>query len=325
MSPSKFLGIPENYSLHGADVDHMLDVVHWFMAALFVGWTLFFLFCLWRFRQSKNPKASYEGVRSHLSSHLEIGVIIIEAVLLLGFAFPLWAQRTDHWDLVQKRDPVRVRVVGWQFGWTYHYPGADGKFGRIDPALISSTNDLGIDYSDPNALDDFTSPVLRLPLKRPAVLNISSKDVIHNYAIKPMRIQQDAIPGKEIPMWFEPVRTLETFVVCGQLCGEGHGNMVGTMEVVPAADFDAWATTQTETALEANRKVAADSAPATPSEEVAPAPVPQPDPQPAAEGEPASGASNPNGAPEPGVASPGGEPEEGGDKPVAEPEPAEQQ
>lgn len=278
MSPSKLLGIPENYAFHGPDVDHIIDVVHWFMIALFVGWTIFFLYCLIRFRKSRNPKASYEGVRSHLSSHLEIGVIIIEAVLLLGFAFPLWAARTDHWKWVEEQEHVRVRVVGWQFGWTYHYPGADGKFGRVDAALISGTNDLGIDYTDPNALDDFVSPVLKLPLNMPAVLNIGSKDVIHNYSIIPMRIQQDAIPGKEIPMWFTPIAPLETSVVCGQLCGEGHGNMIGTMEVIPTADFQAWAKTQTESALEANKKAQAALAPATPAEQAAPAPVPQPAP-----------------------------------------------
>jgi cytochrome c oxidase subunit II len=274
MSPSKFLGIPESYSYHGSSVDHIIDVVHWFMIALFVGWTLFFLFCLWRFRQSKHPKASYEGVRIHLSTHVEIGVIIIEAVLLLGFAFPLWADRTDSWEQVQRLKPVRVRVVGWQFGWTYHYPGSDGKFGRTDGALISGTNDLGIDYSDPNALDDFTSPMLKLPVDRPAVLNVGSKDVIHNYSIIPMRIQQDAIPGKEIPMWFTPIKTLETFVVCGQLCGEGHGNMVGTMEVIGKKEFDEWETAQTKTALEANQKAAAAKSSASPAEKVAPAPVP---------------------------------------------------
>ncbi|MGI9267698.1 MAG: cytochrome c oxidase subunit II, partial [Akkermansiaceae bacterium] len=87
---SKWLGIPENYSDHGGNVDHLIDIVHWFMFALFIGWTLFFLFCLWKFRASKNAKASYHGVTSHVTSHLEIGVVIIEAVLLLGFAFPLW-------------------------------------------------------------------------------------------------------------------------------------------------------------------------------------------------------------------------------------------
>jgi cytochrome c oxidase subunit 2 len=254
MSPSKFLGIPENFSAHGSQVDHLLDVVHWFMIALFVGWTLFFLFCIVRFWHRNHPKASYHGVRSHLSSHIEVGVIIIEAVLLLGFAFPLWADRVDSWKEVQRLNPERVRVVGWQFGWTYHYAGKDGKFGRVDPALISGTNDLGIDFDDPNAWDDFTSPILKLPEKHPSVLNIGSKDVIHNYAIVPMRIQQDAIPGREIAMWFTPTRKIETYVVCGQLCGEGHGNMVGTMEVVGGDEYRSWFDGQSDSALQANSK-----------------------------------------------------------------------
>jgi len=249
MSLTELMGIPRAYSQHGGQVDHLLEVVHWFMLALFVGWSIFFFLCLFKFRASKNPKASYEGVRSHLSTHLEIGVIIVEAVLLLGFAFPLWANRVDDWKTVQELNPERVRVVGWQFGWTYHYPGADGKFGRVDPSLISGTNDLGIDYSDPNALDDFTTSILKLPVNRPAVLNVGSKDVIHNYAIVPMRVQQDAIPGKEIPMWFTPIEAMDTSVVCGQLCGEGHGNMIGNMEVSDAGQYDKWYLDQSAAAL----------------------------------------------------------------------------
>ncbi|OYV06860.1 MAG: hypothetical protein CFE26_04010 [Verrucomicrobiales bacterium VVV1] len=254
MSPSKFLGIPENYSAHGGQVDHLIDVVHWFMIALFVGWTLFFLVCLFRFWHRRNPKASYIGVRNHFSSHVEIAVVIIEAVLLLGFALPLWAERVDSWKDVQRMNPLRVRVVGYQFGWLYQYAGADGKFGRNEPTLISGENPLGIDYSDPNALDDFTSSNLKLPLKKPVVLNITTKDVIHNYSLIPMRIQQDAIPGKEIPMWFTPVKPLETFVVCGQLCGEGHGNMVGTMEVVLEKEFQTWFDEQSAAQLKAHQK-----------------------------------------------------------------------
>jgi cytochrome c oxidase subunit 2 len=254
MSPSKLLGIPENYAAHGSQVDHMIDVVHWLMIVLFVGWTLFFLYCLVRFWRGNNPKASYQGVRGHLSTHLEVGVVVVEAVLLVGFAFPLWAERVDSWKEVQNLNPVRVRVVGWQFGWTYHYPGEDGKFGRIDPALIKGVGDIGLDLDDPNAHDDFVQPILKLPKDRPAVLNITSTDVIHNYHIVPMRIQQDAIPGREIPMWFTPIRTIETFVVCGQLCGEGHSNMLGSMEVVDAEEYDAWAQTQSETELAKHKK-----------------------------------------------------------------------
>lgn len=254
MSPSELLGLPENFSAHGGQVDHLLDVIHWFMIALFVGWTAFFFVCIYKFWHRRSPKASYDGVRNHISSHMEVAVIIIEAVLLLGFAFPLWADRVDSWDKVQEMDPVRVRVVGWQFGWTYHYPGLDGKFGRTDAALIDGSNDLGIDYTDPNSHDDFIAPVLKLPTNRPAVLNIGTKDVIHNYHIVPMRVQQDAIPGKEIPMWFTPVKPMETYVICGQLCGEGHANMIGTMEVVPEKDYDTWATAQSETSLKSRQK-----------------------------------------------------------------------
>jgi cytochrome c oxidase subunit 2 len=257
MSPSKLLGLPENYSAHGGQVDHLLDVVHWFMFALFIGWTIFFFVCLFKFWHKRNPKASYNGVRSHLSSHMEVAVIIIEAVLLLGFAFPLWANRVDDWEKVRDMNPVRVRVVGWQFGWTYHYPGLDGKFGRVDPDLISDTNSLGIDYSDPNAHDDFTESTLKLPTNRPAVLNIGTKDVIHNFAIIPMRVQQDAIPGKEISMWFTPVKPMETYVVCAQLCGEGHANMSGSMEIIPEADYDEWSKSSSEAASAAYQKTQA--------------------------------------------------------------------
>jgi cytochrome c oxidase subunit II len=257
MTFSELIGLPENYSAHGGHVDHLIVVVHWFMIALFVGWTTFFFVCIFRFWHKNNSKASYHGVRNHISSHIEAAVIIIEAVLLFGFAFPLWQDRTDEWAKVQEMNPARVRVVGWQFGWTYHYPGLDGKFGRTDAALISGSNDLGIDYTDPNATDDFTTSVLKIPALRPAVLNIGTKDVIHNYAIVPMRAQQDAIPGKEIPMWFTPLKPMETSVVCAQLCGEGHGNMLGTMEVMPAADYDTWAKSQSESASKANQKAAA--------------------------------------------------------------------
>jgi cytochrome c oxidase subunit II len=252
MSPSKFLGIPESFSVHGENVDHLIDVVHWVMIALFVGWSIYLAIAMVKFWHRNNPKADYRGVKSHITSHIEIAVIIVEAVLLLGFAFPLWKERTDTFTQTVQGEHERVRVVGWQFGWTYHYPGKDGKFGRIDPFQISGTNELGIDKSDPNSMDDFTSPILRLPVNIPAILSISSKDVIHNYAIVPMRIQQDAIPGSEIPMWFTPTKTLETSVVCAQLCGENHANMVGSMEVIDAAEFATWDDAQSDAALKAN-------------------------------------------------------------------------
>lgn len=252
LSPGRMIGMPENYSAHGSDVDHLIDVIQWFMIALFVGWTLFFLYTIVRFHRSNNPKADYYGVRSHLSTHLEFGVIIVEAVLLLGFALPFWGERVDTFQDAVDRDAVRVRAIGYQFGWKYHYAGADGKFGRIDRSLVKEQGDACIDQDDPNGFDDFVVDTLKLPVGRPAIVNVTTTDVIHNYAIIPMRIQQDAIPGVDIPMWFTPVREIETTVVCAQLCGEGHGRMVGKMEVIKAGSFDKWIKDKSEEAKESS-------------------------------------------------------------------------
>ena len=251
---NELLGVTENFSEHGGGVDHLIAVVHWFMLILFVGWTLFFLFCCWRFAARRNPRADYTGVKNHVSTHLEVGVVIIEAVLLLGFAFPLWRERTDNYEDIQKQDPVRVRAIGYQFAWNYHYPGKDGKFGRIDRHLATNAGDPCIDPDDPNGWDDFTAATLKVPVDKPTIVMVTSTDVIHNYCIEPMRVQQDAIPGQDIPMWFTPTKTLETYVVCAQLCGNQHGNMRGLMEVVKQGSFDIWAEEQSAAALKRNTK-----------------------------------------------------------------------
>ena len=231
----------------------MMDVINWFMLALFIGWTIFFFICLFRFTQKKNPKASYHGVKNHVSTHLEVGVIIIEAVLLLGFALPMWGDRTDSFDRIVEEDPVRVRAIGFQFGWKFHYAGNDGKFGYIDRNLVKEQGDACIYPDDPNGFDDFVVASLKLPVARPAIVQVTSTDVIHNFSIIPMRIQSDAIPGKDIPMWFTPKEELETTVVCGQLCGAKHAEMVGVMEVVSEKAFTQWASKISADAYETNK------------------------------------------------------------------------
>ncbi len=235
---NEMIGLPELASEHGSMVDHMLEVVHWLVAALLFGWTGFFVYCLVRFRKKRHPKADYHGVQGHASHHVEVAVVVIEAILLLGFALPLWAQRIT--DYPSGPDVVRVRAVGEQFKWTMHYPGPDNKFGLAKSDLISGANPLGIDWEDINAKDDFVYTELVLPVDRECIVTVTSKDVIHNLALHPMRMAQDAIPGSVADMWFRPVATGRWQTICGQLCGAGHSGMVGYLEVMAQKDFDAW-------------------------------------------------------------------------------------
>ncbi len=227
--------MPPDASAHGARLDSLNSLVHWLMAILFVAWSAYFLFVLFRFSAKRNPTATYSGTKSHLSTYAEVAVAVIEVVLLVGFAIPAWADWVEPHGTTE--DALVVRVIGEQFAWNVHYPGEDGVFGRSAPDLVdTATNPVGLDRSDPLAADDIVAiNQLHLPVNRPVTVRLSSKDVIHSFALPVMRVKQDAIPGMEIPIHFTPVLEMGDDVrweiACAQLCGLGHYRMRGFLTV----------------------------------------------------------------------------------------------
>jgi cytochrome c oxidase subunit 2 len=191
-------------------------------------------------------------VTSHRSTYLEIGVAVVEAVLLIGFAIPLWAARVDA--MPSESEATVVQVTGEQFAWNIHYPGPDGQFGRTDVALLDlQSNPLGLDRDDPAAKDDVTTVnQLYLPVNRPVIVRLRSKEVIHSFGVPEFRVKQDAIPGLTIPIWFVPTITTAEMrartgndafqyeIACAQLCGLGHARMRGFVTVQTAEEFQKW-------------------------------------------------------------------------------------
>ena len=252
MNWNQLLGMPELASAHGGPIDGLIGWIHVFMFILFVGWGGFFIYCLVRFRRSRNPVADYTGVTSPASKYAEIGVAIVEAIILVGFSIPLWAARVD--DLPSESEALVVQVTGEQFAWNIHYAGPDGKFGRTDIKLLDlQSNPLGLDRSDPAGVDDITTlNQLYLPVNRPIIVKLRSKDVIHSFGVPELRVKQDAIPGLTIPIWFVPTITTAEMrsrtgkaefqyeIACAQLCGLGHARMRGFVTVQTAEEFQTW-------------------------------------------------------------------------------------
>ncbi len=236
----KLLSLPVVASEHGKDVDAFIIYIHWLMGFLFVIWMAYFLYVLWRFRASKNPKADHVGVRSHASSWLEGVVALIEAVLLLAFAIPMWAKIVDQ--APEGPETNNVRVMAQQFGWNFMYPGPDKTFGAQDLEFVTSDNKFGQVPDDESGADDFfTYNDLRVPAGKATVFQISSLDVIHSFKVIALRICQDAIPGLSIPTWATPLKEGRYQINCAQLCGNGHTSMtLGFMTVESPEAFDAW-------------------------------------------------------------------------------------
>ncbi len=237
---AQWLGMPALASENGAQVDELIVLVHWLMLILFVGWVIYFCYAVWRFQSKKNPKADYEGVKGHASNYIELGVVLAEAFLLIGIAIPVWAKAVDHFP--DAKNSTVIYVEAQQYAWNVRYPGANGMFGKQDLKLVSDGNPFGIDPNDANGKDDVQLlNEIHVPVNKPVIVYVSSKDVIHSFKVVAMRVCQDAIPGLRIPCWFTPTQTGRYQINCAQLCGSGHSGMTGGFLVVDTQeDFDKW-------------------------------------------------------------------------------------
>ncbi len=258
----KFLGMPPDWSANGAEIDSLIFWVHMLMLVLFVGWAIYFVYALVRFRAARSATADYRGVRNHLSSYVEVGVAVVEVLLLVGISIPVWADRIEY-PVDADEEPLRVRVLAQQFVWSFHYPGYDGKFGRTDKSLVfEGIDEFGLDRSDPAAADDLvTLNNLYLPVDTPVELEMTSKDVIHSFFIPVTRVKTDVIPGQTSSLWFRPTvenpeekdengntvfdatgkpKRQEAHIACAQLCGIQHSVMRGWMWVRSKGEHDAW-------------------------------------------------------------------------------------
>lgn len=148
-----------------------------------------------------------------------------------------WAQ-----DRYKPESPgaIQVEVTTTQFVYTFRYPGGDGKFGRLDPRLISAPtgNPLGLDPNDPAGRDDIVVPALTVPVNHPVELLLRSQDVVHNFFVRELRLQQDSVPGMMVPVQFTANRIGQYEIVCTQLCGLGHNTMHGFLNVVSESDYE---------------------------------------------------------------------------------------
>jgi cytochrome c oxidase subunit 2 len=231
--------LPPNLSAHGAIIDQLIIIMHVFMILLFVGWGLFLVYCLIRFRQRPGHRAQHELSHSKVPKFIEVAVVIFEAVVLVGLSYPAWSKLRTAFP--KKEEATNIRIVAQQFAWNIHYPGRDGVFGPTDPKFVSDSNPIGLDLNDPTAKDDITTlSQLHFPVNKPVLADLSSKDVIHSFFIPVLRVKQDAIPGMNIPIWWEATKTGQFEIACAQLCGNGHTTMRGFVSIDTPEEYAAW-------------------------------------------------------------------------------------
>jgi cytochrome c oxidase subunit 2 len=208
--------LPPSASTYSGQIDWLFYLIYYVTTATFFAVQITLLAFAIKYRYDPNRRATY----THGNTTLEIIWTVIPAVMLAALAL---MSRTT-WAEIKWRQPpsdFTVMVTAKQFNWEIAYPGPDGKFDTEDDVVMD--NDLHV------------------PVNRTVRVKLRSRDVIHSFFVPSFRLKQDAVPGREIPVWFKATKADKYELPCAELCGFGHSGMKGWVFVHEQAEYDAWA------------------------------------------------------------------------------------
>lgn len=232
--------LPPDISVLGVGIDHQLGETMIASGILFVLAQVVLAAFVWQ--SSAGPDRPIRIFPGGATPMVVIAVLLVGAEVLV-----LTLVGTKVWGgiFLSPPDPhaLHVDVQAEQFAYYFRYPGKDGKLGTLHPDLIDDGNGnfFGLDpANDTTARDDIVSASLVVPVNRPILLTLHSKDVGHAFYVPELRLQQDFVPGLAIPLQFTATQVAKKEIVCTQLCGLGHFNMRAYIEVQPEAEFNKW-------------------------------------------------------------------------------------
>jgi len=239
-------------SEHGVLTDSLFWVT---MAIVVIAFTIIFIAMFWftyKYQHKEGHRASFFADNGMLELVWTLVPAVVMALLIFR-GLRVWSDITGP----ATKDAEVIEMVGQQFAWTARYPGVKNNIlGKIDFRLIDSSNEFGLDLTDPNSYDDFKSLTLHLPVNREVFLKIRAKDVIHSVFLPHFRVKMDAVPGMQTSFKFVPNKTTEQMRVetgnpnfnyemaCTEICGSGHFSMRFLVVVEDAETYEKWKASQ---------------------------------------------------------------------------------
>jgi cytochrome c oxidase subunit 2 len=145
-------------------------------------------------------------------------VLVALLIVTVGAGHGLNPMRGAH-------DTLTVKVIGRQWWWEFQYPGA------APDDQVTTANELHI------------------PVGRPILLELVSRDVIHSFWVPSLHGKRDLIPGHDSTTYIQADRPGVYRGQCAEFCGAQHAKMGFAVIAQSPADFERW--------LEQQRKPAA--------------------------------------------------------------------
>lgn len=211
--------LPENVSTYGGDVDAIFSLLYAIVGVWFVLTYGAIIYALIRYRRGRHPQARYiQGNRP-----AQYGWILALALVVLALDIGIDLRGEEVWEKIKGRVPsgdVQIRVTAQRFTWGVQYPGPDGQFDTADDVHLNEE--------------------LHVPVHKVVHITLTSKDVIHSFFLPHLRLKQDAMPGRSIPLWFQATKVGVYPLPCAELCGSGHTGMMGRLLIHTPEEYEVW-------------------------------------------------------------------------------------
>jgi cytochrome c oxidase subunit II len=201
-----FMGwwLPRDVSSFGGQVDDLFYLILWITGFFFILTEGLLVYSMYRFVGQPGRKAAYV----HGNHKLEVLWTIVPAAILVLIG----VLQINTWETIKYqsrmprpgRDTQQIEVVARQWEWRMRYPSlarledmaADPNaalFFGSDPHLddVHVVNEVHV-WRNPNVGKD--------PQK--VLVHLKTRDVLHSFKFVNLRLMQDAVPGKTIPVWF---------------------------------------------------------------------------------------------------------------------------
>lgn len=154
------------------------------------------------------PTGQKGGKGKKLFLSFGLSAVLVISLVVYSYGLLLYVEDGPSQDVESE---MEIEVEGYQFGWDFIYPNGH-----------TATNEL------------------RVPVDTVIQLQVTSRDVWHNFGSPELRIKADAIPGEYQDRWFNAEETGEHHAECFELCGAGHSGMTATIIVMEEEEFNDW-------------------------------------------------------------------------------------
>jgi cytochrome c oxidase subunit II len=149
-----------------------------------------------------------EPERRHLVP-IAIGAGLTVTLMLALLVVSVQASRAIT---VAPADALPIQVVARQWWWDVTYTGTGLR----------------------------TANELRIPVGRPVVVTLETRDVIHSFWVPSLHGKMDAIPGRRNSLVLQADVPGVYRGQCAEFCGLQHARMAFHVIALPAADFERW-------------------------------------------------------------------------------------